>query len=683
MKTDTVYIDFETYSEAPINKVGGVLYCEHPSTFLRCLSFRYKGLTYQLTEKHGFSPDTHIGATLHALAQNPEIKFCAHRAIFERHVWKRFMVPLGYPDIPINRWRCTMAKARVAGLPGNLGDVSQWLELDVQKDTGDGMKAMNYLCTPPLVPFSEYYKNQWWFDTLYKYCDVDVETTECLDLRLPDLTETEQRVWEIDQRLNSEGILLDLDLINKAVEIATESKRRIKERFNELTGFNPTQRGKIFRWFVKKTGVCLHDTTKATINQALEVVSMDARTREALRLFIDANKPSLAKYNQMLRRSDESGVSRENIEHHGAHTGRAAGGGINFLNMKRPDIDINTCAEWLLNCETYEDFQFMYADVQGALSSMTRGAVIAPPGKRLFISDFSQMEAVIALWEAGDIEKLEEIANGGDLYCMQAPSIYGHEIDKKKDKDKRFVCKVGVLALNYFGGIYAFAQMGAAYGLDLRPLFKGLWASTTIEEKEAAIKDYMLYLKRCKRFKHIPVQKEVGFVASVIKDRYRKGNPKIVAYWDELRTNAIQAIQNPGEVVESKHGAYYVEDIWLCRRLCTGRVMKYPFPRVEGGKKPNISYRHAKKGRITIHGGVLFENETQANQRDLLALSHIRLEEKYPVSFHVYDENIAAVDENEGDLQEFMDIMRWSPPGFEGLPINVEGWEGYRYGKRG
>ncbi len=66
---------------------------------------------------------------------------------------------------------------------------------------------------------------------------------------------------------------------------------------------------------------------------------------------------------------------------------------------------------------------------------------------------------------------------------------------------------------------------------------------------------------------------------------------------------------------------------------------------------------------------------------DVLAGAMLNLDIEYPIVLTVHDEIVSEVPERRGSLNEFCDIMATVPKWAEGLPLNVEGWEGLRFRK--
>lgn len=535
----------------------------------------------------------------------------------------------------------------------------------------------------------------WWtpenapkeFATLYEYCIKDVEAERLLDKSLRDLSSEEQRIWEIDQRMNRTGIRIDEKSINNAIALGKEHLNLLKNEYQILTDMDssPTQRKFLLEW-IQKNDVDINDTQKATLRKLMASGKMNDNVLNVLDIVAESTKSSLAKLPKMLQLSKD-GIMREILAYHAAHTGRWGGRGAQIQNFPRPTIDINLCIE-AINALDYQAFSSLYPDVASALSSSLRGMIIPAPGCVFFVADFSQMEARVLAWLAGQQDVLDVFASGRDLYCTEASKIYGYEVDKKKHKDERQVGKVAVLALGYGGGIAAFANMSRGYGVSLLPVYESIWKSASQKEKDTAKFCYDLYLKNQKS--DDPVSEPEGLVADIIKQRWRAGNPRIVQYWSDLENSAIEAVRTRrpvkcgGDPWAASTVTWFTYKEFLFCKLPSGRCMAYPYPKLvreKGEEREKLAYYSGRYGYENTYGGKLSENLTQAAQRDLLRDAIIRLEDKYPVAFHVHDEVVSQVEIGFGDIREYEGIMREQPAWAKGLPIGVEGWAGPRYGK--
>lgn len=693
-----VHIDFETRSRADLRKVGVRLYAEHPSTEIMCIAWapghdyvrimpEQEGVPGRLGEWNCLYGDA---KDLYDAAADPNVIFVAHNAGFEQAIWEEIMVKrFGYPPIPRHRWKCTMAKAYAAGLPGSLEDACKVIQLGVQKDV-EGRAIMIRLSKPRKNgEFWRYSDDPVTFEKLYTYCVGDVNAERALDKRIRDLTPNERVLWNIDQRMNQQGIHVDLNMINNAIVLSETHKLELKRECKARTGgIAPTQRKLIKTWLCKN-GFDVANTKKTTINPLIESGKLPDDIREALELMGEANKTSVAKYSKMLlmakvvSTNGEVGLLRDQLAYHAAHTGRWGGRGAQIQNLPRPWLDVVKVCLCIISL-VYDSFALIYDDILGTLSSSLRGAIIAGPGKKLLVADLSQMESRVVAWLAGQQNVLDLYRAGEDLYCKAAGDIFGYHIPAPVDgqeykfKMERQVGKVAVLALGFGGGINAFARMCEQYDIDLMPAFFPLWGGATQKEKDRAQKAYEWYVKNNKD----PVNKRIAFVADIIKQRWRIANGKIAKYWYATEAAIIEAVETKKPVPCGKV-TWFVHDVFLYCKLPSGRFMSYPFPKVHRtkGGKPTISYHSARYGRTSTYGGKLVENITQAVQRDILAEAIIRLEPHFPVAFHIHDEAASEVDELSMGLEQFVNLLKKNPTWCPDIPIDAKGWEGKRYGK--
>lgn len=680
-----IYIDFETSSLADLRVVGAAKYAADPSTDVLCMG-------YDIPSTKQNNVVTEFGTGLKkpvtnfwVAAGDRDCIFVSH-GIFDQFIWQSVMVEkYGYPEIPINRWRCTMAKCYANGLAGSLKEAAIALNLPIKKDMEgrDNMLSLSKprkngtFWTPADKPDS--------FRKLYEYCKTDVDVMRLIDETLPDLSIKEQRIWFIDQRINMEGIRVDTDNIRRAIELTTSDNDNKQRTFRNTTGGIPNdsrQRGKLLKW-LNTNGVPVLDTKKPTLTAALESGEYDDDINTVMSICISSGKTSLAKYQAMVNRCDENGIIRELLQYHGAHTGRWAGRGVQIQNFPRSILDTDLVLDVVSNGDA-DLLGIFYRDASSALSQMLRRVIIAPPETTFFGADFSQIEARVLAWLAGQKSKLEAYERGEDLYCKAASEIFGVTINKE-DKAERQVGKVADLALGFGGGIGAFVTMSTAYNVDISPIYPSIWKKANPYEKQQAEISFDRYLQ-----KGNSISKEVGLTADIIKQRWRNANKAIVDYWERVEEAARMAIRNEGLSIKSLYTVSRLDNgtRFLQCRLPSGRVFSYLNPSIDGGK--SIHYVAPKYGRTATYGGELVENLVQAVSRDIMAEAMVRLEEHYPTAFTVHDEivstfkkvGITALPVKETtSFKEFERIMRQTPVWANKLPIDVECWRGPRYGK--
>ena len=91
----------------------------------------------------------------------------------------------------------------------------------------------------------------------------------------------------------------------------------------------------------------------------------------------------------------------------------------------------------------------------------------APPGRKLVIADFAQMELVAAAVLAPEPKMLEAFKNGEDLHCRTASILLGRTVNKE-DKANRSLAKAvnfGLLYGQQAPGLKTYAKN--TYGVDM------------------------------------------------------------------------------------------------------------------------------------------------------------------------------------------------------------------------
>lgn len=308
-----------------------------------------------------------------------------------------------------------------------------------------------------------------------------------------------------------------------------------------------------------------------------------------------------------------------------------------------------------------DEIDMLYGPPLQVLSDCLRGFLVASPGKKLIAVDFEQIEARVLAWLAGEERVLQVFRTHGKLYEQAAADVYGVPLESiTKDDPRRQVGKVVILAFGYQGGKGSFAVMGKNYGVKL---------------KEAE--------------------------AERLKVAWREKNQQIVKYWAALNEAAKNAVFAPGtkflagapgrQVIFKKDGSF----LWC--RLPSGRVICYPYPRVEmvdapwtketGEKVQSVTYMSEDSQtkqwvRHKAYGGLFSENITQAVARDILANALKNWEKRgYSIVCHVHDEGIAEVDQDFGSVEEMSAIGCELPTWAKDLPIRAGGFSGQRYRK--
>jgi DNA polymerase len=701
MTKDFVHIDFETKSAADLLKCGADVYAQDGTTDALCLAYAFNDEPILLWVPTMPLPPIRL---LKHIASGGKV-YGHNIGGFEMLIWNYVMtLNYGWPELKIDQCECTMSMAYAMGLPGSLDDASRAAGIAYQKDMA-GHRVMLQLSQPKAITadgtpiFWQYKEAPEKFEKLYSYCKMDVEVERALAKRLLRLSPPEQKVWELDYKINRRGVYVDRTSALHAFDLVEVEKKRLNQRMHEVTKTavsTCTASGQIADWLRFK-GLKPPSMAKADVTEMLSgPLPDDART--ALLLRQEAAKTSTAKLQAMINGASIGGRMRGLFQYHGASTGRWAGRRVQLQNLPRQSLkqeQIDQIFEYLnkYGAKSGDKIREMGLMPMSAMSECVRGFLRSAPGNDLIACDFAAIEARVLAWLAGQENVLEVFRGDGKIYELTAAGIFGVKVSEiTKDDPRRQVGKVAVLALGYQGGVGAFQTMSRGYGVKLAPVYPTVLKRATEENLRMTEFIYNMNGK-----KH-DISIEEFYASDLIKQFWRESNSSIVQYWEDLNTAAILAVENTGrqytagaqgrQVVFKKNGS------WLWCKLPSGRVLCYPYPQVESlaafedsTKKPTLTYMgvdsYTKKWeRGKAYGGLLAENITQAVSRDLLVDAMFRLEAaRYYVIAHVHDEVICEVPKNFGSLEEVVKIITRVPSWAAGLPIRAEGWRNERYRK--
>ena len=668
-----VTIDFETMSGSDLTDAGAWRYAECPTTFVVCLAYSVDGAPPRVWM---WGDDV---SPLVPLAVRPDALFVAHNKPFEQAHWRHHMVPLGLPDIPIERWRDTMAVCAYKAMPLGLDNALKALKL-VGKDM-EGSKLATALSAVDRKGWLHNYTPEN-VARVADYCKSDVEIENALHHRLGDLPPDELDVWLMSERMNERGLFLDREFITAGIDVVERTKVPLFRRFAELTGgLRPTQREKVLAWCADR-GVKLPNYAQATIEMAVGVdeVEVDRHGEddeqdqnirvqkvkkelipdvfEALTIRGITNSSSVKKLDRMLKCMCEDDRVRGHSQYHGAQPGRPTGRLFQPLNFPRgtikhsdPEVMVS-----LIKTRDLEAIAKVGPPIEVVVSSL-RHAVMAGPGNLFISGDFAGIQARVVLALAGEHAHCRTIAAGLDIYCELASRIFKRVITKA-DKEERQLGKMGVLGLGFGMGVIKFIATLLAEGLHVTD--------------EMATEIVRVYRKE-----------------------FAPGVPKL---WYGLHGAATKAVNT--KVAQEAYGIEYrMEDGWLSCRLPSGRKIWYwnPQPVLEAMPwdqddiRPSWYYYAASSsGRMVpskVFGGLQTENVVMGIERDIMSNAKRNLAKAgYDMALEVYDEALCEVPEDFIDVHEFRQCMLDVPQWCRDIQIPVDVplediWVGKRYRK--
>lgn len=642
----TLSIDIETFSDIDLGKCGVYRYTDSPNFDFLLFSYSIDEGPVQLVDLASGEeiPQEIIDAILCT-----EIIKTAFNANFERVALMRYLsckfkrVVYLHPS----SWRCSEVQAAMLGLPLHLEGVAKVLNLDAQK-MSEGKALIRYFCIPCKATAANGGRtrnlptdapDKWELFKQYNIRDVEVELEIRKKIQDYPIPESEQALYELDQRINDRGFRVDMDFVMQAITCDKQFTVAATEKAYELTGLeNPNSVAQLKDWLSER-GVEVESLSKKNVKEL--VSETEGEVEEALKLRLLMAKTSVRKYEAIERAVCLDGRVHGLFQFYGANrTGRFAGRLVQVQNLPQNHLVDLKLARDLVREGRFDDVELLFGNTPGVLSELIRTAFIPKEGHRFIVSDFSAIEARVLSWLAGEKWRMEVFQSHGKIYEASASQMFHVPIDEiTKGSPLRQKGKISELACGYGGGIGALKSMGA---LEMG-----------VEEQELQ-----------------------GLI-----DNWRRANPHIVKFWWEVDKMAIKAVKE--RTSTRTHGIIFTyRSGMLFVTLPSGRDLVYVKPKLLLNKfgREGLTYEGIgttkKWERIETYGPKIVENIVQAASRDLLAEAMIRLDkEGFNIVAHVHDEVICEVPYGKSSVEEVCNIMSESPKWSEGLPLDADGYE--------
>ena len=651
-------IDIETRSSADIGKTGLYRYAQDKDFGI--LLFAYK-LDESPVEIVDLECGEEIPDQVIRYLEDPSVIKHAYNAAFEWYCLNQ----AGYRT-PLEQWKCTMVHGLYCGYTAGLDATGKAIGLpqDKQKLT-TGKALIRYFCVP-CKPTKSNGGRRWnlprhapekW--ALFKeYCKQDVVTENAILERLDafPVPEMEERLWQMDVRMNAFGVRVDTGLISGALTIDGISTQELTGEAVGITGLsNPNSTSQLQQWLAEQ-GVQLDNLQKATVEETLTRETLPKKARRILEIRQQLGKTSVKKYTAMETAKCEDDRIRGLTQFYGANrTGRWAGRLVQLQNLPRNYLKTLDYARNLVKAKNYEGIRLLYGNVPDTLSQLIRTAFIPSEGHKFVVADFSAIEARVIAWLAGEQWVNEVFATHGKIYEATASQMFHVPIEKivkgNPEYSLRQKGKVATLALGYQGGTSALIAMGA--------LNMGL------------------------------TEEELPDIVS----RWRSANPRIRDLWYAVEEAALAAMttaqpQAIRGLVFRLEGDLIYGQSFLTVQLPSGRKLFYPKPFLQENRFGRMAIHYYTVGQQTrkwevdsTYGGKMTENIVQAIARDCLAETLRRINRLgLQVVFHVHDEVIidAPMDVT---VEQICGLMAEPVPWAPGLILKGAGFESNYYMK--
>lgn len=630
----TLSIDIETYSSADLAKAGTYRYAEADD-------FRVLLFSYSVNHGPVNVIDLEAGETIPSdvieAIRDPSFIKWAFNASFERVCISRMLGMKTGEYLDPASWRCSMIWSAYLGLPMSLEMAGEVLGLGKQK-MKEGKALIRRFCRPGRagrnLPSS--FPDEW---TLFKeYNRRDVETEMAIQDRLspfpvPDLVWKE---YTDSERINDRGVLVDLAMARKVIDIDRQSSANIASRLREITGLeNPNSTMQMKAWLADNG---LEVETLGRKEVAALATKVKEELREPLQLRLRLAKSSIRKYDAMLATACSDARARGMFQFYGSHTGRWAGRHVQLQNLPQNHIaDLTGARDDVMRLD-YGFLGHRHDDIPDLLSQLIRTAFVPPQGMKFIVVDYSAIEARVVSWYAGEEWRLEIFRHDGDIYSETASRMFGVPVAKHgPNAELRQKGKRAELACGYGGAVGAMKAMGAVE-------------------------------------MGIPEEELKGIV-----EAWRKANPAIVRFWWDVDRAAKSAIRNRkpirlGRLVMSdERGILFIQ-------LPSGRRLAYQKAAVgvnrfggEGITHLGIDGTTRKWRTLETYGPKLVENIVQATSRDILAHA-IGLMKDLRVVMHIHDEIVVEAPVSM-KVDDIVQIMTTLPSWADGLPLSADGYE--------
>ena len=634
-----VHIDIETRSRADLPEVGAYRYGCDPST---------RVLMAAVSEDKPYAPiylwvhPDHRDAGVKSEPEAQELlieatEVRAFNAPFEQAVmhgtsWR--------PFVGLEKFRCTQAMARIAGLPESLEKCGAALGIGSQKDYRGKALIRRFSIPKEDGTFNDPadFPEEW--AQFCEYCRQDVRAEKEIHTRLNGyfgLRGDNLETFLYTMRMNARGIPVNVEALRNAQAIVEHVQSGAAAEFVKLTGLKITQRAKVLEW-LRARGVELTDMQADTL-QSVDAKMLLPECARVIELYTQLSFAAVKKIQSMFDWAMPDGRMRGVLKFYGAGTGRWSAGGPQIQNAKKATPAMRpitkTAYAAVSKGISAEDLSMIYGEPIEVLASCIRH-FIHSPGREMLDADYNAIEARVICWLAKEANALKAWAAGTDQYKKMASVIYNVPVSGVTP-DQRDMGKRTILGCGYGMGAPKFLSTCQLFGVD---------CDEALAERAVTA--------------------------------YRELHPRIVAYWRSLQNDAHAAVAAHG----TWHGPFCVREAagltYLLMRLPSGRMIAYPHPQMEPDERGmQLTYWGQLPGkqlwgRIKLYGGKLAENASQAVAADVMSHGARKAEALGMAPFALIHDQGLALREDGKEASAFAAALAAPPSWAKDLPLKVE-----------
>jgi DNA polymerase bacteriophage-type len=663
-----LWLDFETACDYSLKDIGLDRYAKEPSTRILMLAYALNDETPKLWQPHlGPMPEELLIMLLDETIKKGAWNYNFEKDILEyqlnipirQELWIDPSVLCGYMSLPIGLHRAGDALSihgKKIHITGDNRPVKMFGE--PSKATKKMIKADH-----PEKYYKDWNTHPEEWKKFCEYCLGDIEAErgvyKATLLFNVVMTEEETRAWQLDQRMNANGVYIDRTFVENAKVLAEEEANKIMGEMKELTGLvNPNSWQQMLPWLNARGYP--YDTTDADhISLAIkdaDKLELNSRTLKVLKLKERLGGSAYKKLESILERIGPDGRLRDQFVYHGAHTGRWSGRGVQLQNLYKTDKDVKKLVDKFTTM--IRDKQVIESEIpmMSIIASCIRSSFAATPGYKLVVGDLAQIESRVLAVIAKCPTMIKAYEQGHDLYKEFMSWLLKKPVSEITDEE-RARGKIVILGCGFQMGWKKFMVYAATFNVIL----------TEAQAKEAVN----------------------GF-----REKYKE----IPQFWENINRAVIKAVKigicayQNGLVVDGR------DPRMLKIKLPSGRCLHYLNPEITtsmtdwGKLQESVSYTSFdQKGRTikTLYGGLLTENIVQAVARDILLNGMFNAEERAKtvngrLIMTIHDEIVVEVPvDSSYNTEVLLDCMREVPHWGKtmGFTLAAEGWEGPYYKK--
>ncbi|HMM30986.1 MAG TPA: DNA polymerase, partial [Clostridia bacterium] len=438
-------IDIETFSDVDIKKAGLYRYVQSPAFEVLLFAYSVDGAPVQVVD---LAQGRWIPAEILNALTNPQVLKHAYNAAFEWYCLSKYLqqicvnpLPVGYL-MPLEQWRCTMLHGLYCGYTAGLAATGEALGLPQDKrKLGIGTSLIRTFCVPCKPTKSngnrtrtlpQHEPEKW---RLFKdYCAQDVVTEMEIERRLASfpVPEAEEKLWQLDQRINARGVRVDTQLVDSALAIDAAVTQSLTSEAIMLSGLsNPKSVQQLTKWLEEEIDEEVTDLRKETVKDLLKGDLESDAARRVLEIRQQLSKTSTKKYAAMREAVCDDSRVRGLLQFYGANrTGRWAGRLVQVQNLPQNHLQALDLARELAATGKADALQLLYGSVPDTLSQLIRTAFIPSDGHVFLVADFSAIEARVISWLAGEQWRMDVFATHGKIYEASASQMFGVPLEE-------------------------------------------------------------------------------------------------------------------------------------------------------------------------------------------------------------------------------------------------------------